>query len=389
LTKTNNLTPEKLYNKSNMRKNPTSQLEYFHSETNETATEPTQYNRKLKIGLLSTRFFSLPPIGYSGIEQVVWDLACALDKLGHEVTLFAPQGSRASTHGQLVEIGEAIQTPNINCLKAELEIYDYLREEIKNLDILHGHNWFGIEYLKKASNEKILVAHTHHNNNISWLNFYKPLFNLNLISISDWTKDVFAKQGFASCRCYNGINLDRYKFQTKKDGRFMFIGRIIKAKGPHLAIKAAREAGVGLDIIGSTTFVNDKDYVREVTKLCDGKQIKFIGEVSHETKIKYLQSARGLLIPSQFGEPFGLISVEAMACGTPPIALNDGALKEVIIDEETGFICDSIDQMVSRMKQVDFINLQACRKRAEQFSREKMAGEYVKLYLSIINGQEW
>jgi glycosyltransferase involved in cell wall biosynthesis len=309
--------------------------------------------------------------------------------LGHEVTLFAPKGSTAPPNGKLVEIGEAYQSCNVNWLKSELEAYDFFRDNLEDLDILHGHNWFGFEYLGKLLNKDLNVTHTHHGLSVNSLEMFKSLFKLNLISISEWTRQVFFQQGFSAKRCYNGVNLDVFSFQKEKSDRLMFLGRISPAKAPHLAVKAAREAGAKLDIVGSTTFVDDVDYVHEVKRLCDGDQIRFIGEVSQEDKIKYLQNARGLLIPSQFGEPFGLISVEAMACGTVPIALDDGALREIIIDDQTGFICNSIEQMADRINELELIDTNTCRKRSMQFSREKMAQEYLKLYTSIINGQEW
>jgi glycosyltransferase involved in cell wall biosynthesis len=278
---------------------------------------------------------------------------------------------------------------NINWVQAELQAYDTFRDKLEDLDILHGHNHFGFEYLGKIRCEGLHVAHTHHNLSASWLNMFKPLFKLNLISISDWTRSVFAQQGLPSRRCYNGVDLDRYQFRAEKGERFMFLGRISRGKAPHSAIKAAREAGIGLDVIGTPTFVDDANYVSEVKSMCDDKQVRFIGEVSQEEKIEYLQNAKGLLIPSQFGEPFGLVSVEAMACGTPPIALDDGALKEIILDGQTGFVCCSVDQMTRRIKEVGKIEPYACRERAKQFSREKMAEEYVKLYRAIISGKEW
>ncbi|MCL1976524.1 MAG: glycosyltransferase [Candidatus Bathyarchaeota archaeon] len=382
--------PEKIPIKPWSRNVLTQQYEPFFYDAKKDQINPDTCSKKLRIGLLSTRFFGVPPSGYSGLEQVVWDLACGLDSLGHEVTLFAPKGSQPPPHGRLVEIGDAYQTCMVNWLGAELEAYDFLRnDEMNDLDILHGHNWFGIEYLRKARNKELHVAHTHHGLNVSWFNMFKQLFKLNLISISDWTKEVFASQGFNARRCYNGVNVDRYEFQKDKTARLMFLGRISQSKAPHIAIKAARDAGVGLDVVGSTSFIDDPDYVADVKKLCDGKQVRFIGEVGQEEKIEYLKNAKGLLIPSNFGEPFGLISIEAMACGTVPIALNDGALKEIIKDGQTGFICNSVDQMVARIREIELIDSKVCRVWAKEFSREKMAQEYVKLYHDIINGQEW
>jgi glycosyltransferase involved in cell wall biosynthesis/predicted SAM-dependent methyltransferase len=349
--------------------------------------------KKINVGLLSTMFFGVPPVGYSGLEQIVWDLACGLDELGHNVTLFAPKGSHAPPHGKLIETGEAINSTDVDWFKAEQDAYQVLKDNLSEIDILHGHNWFGFEYLAKLQKPDLKITHTHHGglnqHNIESWSGIKQLHKLNLIAISDWMSNVYASKGFASRRCYNGIDLHKYKCKVEKDDRFMFLGRIAPSKAPHLAIEAALRAGAGLDIVGSTSFVNDPKYVEEIKHSCDGEQIKFIGEVDPTTKVRYLQNAKGLLIPSRFGEPFGLISIESMACGTPPIAFNDGALKEIIIDGETGFICNTIDEMVQRMKCIESINPNDCRKRAQQFSRRKMAKDYVNMYEAILSGYEW
>jgi glycosyltransferase involved in cell wall biosynthesis len=369
---------------------------FFYGKINESTGKPIHAHQgKLKIGLLSTRFFGVPPSGYSGLEQVVWDLAFALDELGHEVTLFAPEGSQSPPHGKLVETGNAIHNVNANWIQAEKQAYKIISDKLSDLDldILHGHNHFGFEYYAKACNPELCVTHTHHESlnylNVAWWNQFKGQFKLNLVAISNYMAQAYAQQGFKALCCYNGVDLEKYKFQHEKSARFMFLGRIIKAKGPHLAIEAARKAGVELDIVGSTSFVDDSEYVNQVKKLCEGEQIRFIGEVSPEVKIDYLRNAKGLLIPSSFGEPFGLISIEAMACGTVPIALDDGALKEIIVDGQSGFLCNSIEQMAARIKDVEILHPEDCRERANRFSRKRMAQEYVKLYEAILDGKTW
>jgi len=350
-------------------------------------------NRKLNIGLLSTRFFGVPPSGYSGLEQIVWNLACELDKMGHKVTLFAPKGSVAPPHGKLVETGEALHSTEVDWFKAEQDAYWTVKDNIGDLDILHGHNWFGFEYLAKLEKPQLKITHTHHGGlnrlNLASLAGVKRLYKLNLVAISDWMADVYASQGFASRRCYNGVDLSAYQFQEEKGERFLFLGRVAPSKAPHIAIEAAKRAGACLDIVGATSFVSDSDYVDRVKQLCDGEKIRFVGEVNHSTKLDYLRNAKGLLIPSTFGEPFGLISIEAMACGTAPIALNDGALKEIIINDESGYICNTVDEMVFRMKNIGSINHKKCRRRAQCFSTKKMTLQYVNRYQNILDGFEW
>jgi glycosyltransferase involved in cell wall biosynthesis len=343
---------------------------------------------KLKIGLISSPFFTVPPQRYGGLEQVVWDLADGLSKLGYDVTLFAPKGSKTPPNGHLVECGEPLLDVRVNWVEAERKAFDIYEKELQGLDIIHGHNWFGFEYLAKVHNPKLKVCHTHHGGlNPEWWARSKPPFKLNLIAISDWMTNVYNSQGFKSKRVYNGVDMDKYLFQKEKSDRLMFLGRISRIKAPHLAVEIAKKTGLGLDIVGGTSFVDDPSYVEQVKGMCDG-DIKFIGEVDQETKVKYLQNAKALIVPSVFGEPFGLISVEAMAVGTPVIALADGAIPEVVSNGVSGHVCNSIEEMCEVVKS-NSIKPDECRSRAMMFSKENMARAYEALYLEILNGGEW
>lgn len=354
-------------------------------------------DEKLNIGLLSTPFFGCPPPGYSGLEQVVWDLANGLSELGHTVTLFAPKGSKAPPNGLLVETGEALNAVNVDWRLAEENAFNLIKNVPTTIDILHGHTWFGYEYSTKQSFPALKVCHTHHGHiNMDWWNTRAP-FKLNLITISKWMKSLAEQQGFKSEYVYNGIDLNRYKFSIDKSKNFVYVGRISKFKQPHVAIEFAKRLGVELDVIGGT-FVDDIEYLRSIEKMCDGHQIRFWPDATHDFKVEKLQKARALLFPSAMGEPFGLVAAEAMACGAPVIALNDGAISEVVQDKVTGFICKDIDEMISKCKlgvnnitaPIDEISNIWCRSRVESnFSRKVMAQNYLALYEKILKGEEW
>lgn len=361
---------------------------YVEASPKKEAYVPTATKGKLRIGMVSSPFFGVPPKGYSGLEMVVWDLCCALAKMGHEVTLFAPKGSQAPLNGKLVETGEPAQSVKVDWLKAERDNYEIIKNQLGGLDIIHGHGWFGFEYLAKTRNPQLKVCHTHHGGlSLDWWSRSKPPFKLNLIGISQWMQTVYRSQGFESRFVYNGVDLDKYVYHKRKGDRLMFLGRISRIKAPHTAIEVAKKAGIGLDVVGGTSFVDDPSYVEQVRSMCDGKQTVFVGEVDHETKLKYLQKAKALLVPSRFGEPFGLISVEAMAVGTPVIALNDGALSEVV--KEGGIMCNDSESMVYAVKQVGGILPKDCRTNAGRFSRERMAENYLQKYYEVLSGNEW
>ncbi len=342
--------------------------------------------KKLRIALISTPFFTVPPTGYSGLEQIVWDLAEGLDELGHEVTIFAPDGSRATKHGYVVHTGPSVNTVNVNWLEEEKRMYGVYKNIItpEKYDVVHGSTWFGTEFLLKISNPKLNVVHTHHGH-CMW-NTPPPVDKLNLVTISKFMKNLteqhFKQKGFdVPCSyVYNGIDLNKYPFQQVKSDRLLFVGRLSKFKQPHVAVELARRTGHGLDILGGT-FVDSPEYVAQLDKLVENDpNIKIYKDVTHEFKIKKMQEAKALIFPSKMGEPAGLVAEESMSCGTPVIAFDDGAIKEYTIHGKTGFICNTIEEMVEAVKNIHTIRPEDCRKRAEELSRETMAKNYITLY---------
>jgi glycosyltransferase involved in cell wall biosynthesis/predicted SAM-dependent methyltransferase len=348
----------------------------------------------LNIGLISTTFFGCPPKGYSGLEMVVWDLAEGLAELGHKVRLFAPEGSKAPTNGELVITGPALQTVNVDWIAAEESINQVVAKYSKDLDILHGHNWFGFEYSLHGTGPKI--CHTHHGHiNPQWWLQSPPPYKLNFIAISKWMKSLYSRQGITNEFVYNGLDLSRYPFSENKGDRLLYVGRISKFKQPHVAIELAKKLKLGLDIVGGT-FVDDQAYVEDIKKACDGKQITFNPDVTHEEKIKFMQTAKCLVFPSAMGEPFGLVAAETMACGTPVLALNDGAIGEVVNTGVTGFVCNSTNELINSVEKLESLyktlNVpNACRVRSlTMFSRKIMAENYVKAYRQMLTpGGEW
>jgi glycosyltransferase involved in cell wall biosynthesis len=219
----------------------------------------------------------------------------------------------------------------------------------------------------------------------------------NLVAISNWMKtytEQYFKQIGYNINCeyvHNGIDIRKYSFNPdiKRTDRLLYVGRFSKFKRPHMAIEVAKRIDLPIDLIGGT-FVDDINYMKEIESMCDDKDIVMYKDASQDFKIRKMQEAKCLIFPSKMGEPLGLVAQEAMACGTPVIAARDGAIPETVIDGQTGFICDTEDQMVDAIKNIDKIYPSKCRKHVEDnFSRIKMAKNYENLYRYIISGNEW
>ena len=337
---------------------------------------------KMKVALLSTSIFPpCPDLKYAGIEAVVHNLGVALAKDGHEVLVVGTKGTQ-------VEGCEVLETVELsedrNCFDVGREAYEIWKNQVDGFDVVHGHNCWAFEYLYAREHPDATVVQTHHGG-INWRREDSTTFP-NLLAVSQFAALELRKLGYPARHAYNGIDLDDYPFKEEKGDRLLFTGRFTTSKGVHLALEVARKTGLGLDLVGPTHSA-DQQYGHRIRDQCDGERFRVWGEVSKDVKVQLMQDAKAILIPSQWGEPFGLIAAEAMACGTPALCLNDGALKEVVAHGRTGFICDSLDQMVQAVHRVDEMDPRRCRQRVENlFSKEVMAQNYLHLYREAQTG---
>lgn len=343
----------------------------------------------MKILLVSTSCFNVPPPTYAGLERIVYDLAVGLCDLGNEVTIAATKGSKARAEGEKYDVIETVDfTGDLRAFGQEEDAYKIYKDKMKDFDIVHSHNWLAHPYLHKQEHPELKLIHTHHGH-INWRT-PPPVKFPNLCAISNFMAlEYSARLGISTRFVHNGIDLGLYKFLKEKGERLLYVGRFAKYKMPHAAIDIARRLRMPLDLLGGTTFVEDPGYVNRIYDQCDGKQIRWFGEAPHDIKIKLMQNAKCLLFPSQMSEPFGLVALESLACGTPVVTLKDGAIPEVVKDNEVGFVCKSVDEMCEAVKKVDEIKPEACRKWAEGFSRRAMAEKYLSYYNQIISGDEW
>ncbi len=320
----------------------------------------------MKIGVVSTPIFRVPVVGYSGLEHLAWQQAKGLAAKGHNVVLFAPDGSECP--GVTVfPIGPAGQTD-------EKSAYAKYWPELLKLDVICDNSWQKWPYqLKMEGRLKAPSLAWMHAPVATMINKLPPVEKPCFVCISEDQKLHFeALFGKPAWRCYNGICLETYRSTgVPRTERYLFLGRFSTIKGPDLSIEACIKSGVELDLIGDTSITGEPEFLEKCTRLADDKQIKMVGPVSRGECVWWYSRAKGFThLNQRFREPFGLAPVEAQACGLPVIAWRYGALPEIVKHGETGFLVDSLDEVVDLLKSdaIHTINRDRCREWASQFS---------------------
>jgi glycosyltransferase involved in cell wall biosynthesis len=350
----------------------------------------------MKIALVAPPLLKTPPTGYGGLERVLYDLGCALASKGEDVTLIAPKGSHIDG-GKVIETITAPERTDVDWLCCEGDAYNIYAKELNKFDIIHDHSWFGFPYIAKFGNQNLKICHTHHGH-LNWdpTKIPEQIKPINLIGISKYMQNEYREQGWSAKYVYNGINLNKYPLYNGDREGLVFVGRISKLKNPHLAIRAAIETRQHIDVIGGS-FVDDKNYLNDVKKMCEdsGGRATLHLDLPHEEKVRLVQKAKACLVLSEFREPYGLVAAESMAMGTPVIAYNDGALREVVGEDGfAGYVCNTYEEAVKRIRDFpdgfgETLSPIKCRKRAMMFRRDIMAENYLKLYKEVIDGKNW
>jgi glycosyltransferase involved in cell wall biosynthesis len=337
----------------------------------------------MRIGIISPLEMRVPPVAYGGTELIVSLLTEEYVKRGHEVTLFASGDS--ITRARLVSVCQHYlrgSDRDKNILNM-LNVASCL-EKAHNFDIIHNNTL--LEGMSIASLVKTPMLTTLHGNlQGDWrvlFAHYSGWYN----TISRSAKSLLPeKERFAGI-IYNAINVKEYPFNRAVNRSYMlFLSRISPEKGPHLAIEVAKKTGMRLIIAGNVDTLDEQYFRKEIIPKINGDQIKYVGEVGFERKIELMSGAYCLLAPITWPEPFGLFMVEAMACGTPVIVLNQGSAPEVVRNGQTGFIVNTLTEMVDAAGNIPRINRATCRRNVEdRFDAPRMAEDYLRAYEYIL-----
>jgi glycosyltransferase involved in cell wall biosynthesis len=341
----------------------------------------------MRVAVVAPVWFPVPPRGYGGIELVVSLLADGLVDAGHDVTLFASGGSvtKATLVSPMDEPPDPKELGN-TWYEAYHGLAAYLR--VEGFDVVHDHGGVVGPSCGALLGRHPPVVHTLHG---PWTRSTRLFYSLaheyvDLVAISEAQRDDNLEVSYAGV-VHNGIDLAAYPYRDSKDGFLVYIGRSNADKGPKQAIEIARRAAMPLQMILKRSEPTEAEYFhREIEPLL-GPDIELHEGVSHEAKVELLGRATAMIFPIRWPEPFGLVMVEAMACGTPVVTTNWGAAPEVVLDGVTGFRRDTDDDLVQAVAAARSLSPAACRAWvAEQFSGPAMVEAYTKVYEQVLAG---
>jgi glycosyltransferase involved in cell wall biosynthesis len=339
----------------------------------------------MRVALLGPVWFPIPPTGYGGIEWVVSLLAEGLVEAGHDVTLFASGDSR--TTAKLVSVFDVAPSLRIGQTLPELEHALACYAQAGDFDVVNDHS--GPPAAALGGTVATPVVHTVHGPLDGEAGpIYEQIARVapavRLISLSLNQRRPKPDLPWIA-NCPNALDLHAYPVQPHRGEYLLFLGRLSPDKGAHRAIEVARETGLPLKLAGKMNEPPEKEYFETQVRPKLRWGIEYLGEVSHAEKVDLLQNARATLFPIEWEEPFGLVMIESMACGTPVIATRWGAVPEVIEHGLSGIVVDDYRQMGAALEEADRLDPLECRRYVEErFSRDRMVADYVAAYEAVI-----
>jgi glycosyltransferase involved in cell wall biosynthesis len=341
----------------------------------------------MKIAQIAPLMESVPPRLYGGTERIVSYLTDELVRLGHEVTLFASADS--VTAAELVSCASMALRLDGNVrdpIPYYMLMLDRVRRLAEEFEILHFHiDQFHFPLFRQMADRTVTTLHGRQD-----VPDLKPLYlgfsEMPLVSISNAQRQPIGNANFVET-IHHGIPANLHTpIYNPRGGYVAFLGRISPEKRPDRAIRIARALGIRLKIAAKVDKVDEAYFRQEIAPLLDDPGVEFIGEIDERSKTQFLGEALALLFPIDWPEPFGLVMIEAMACGTPVLAFRRGSVSEIIDEGVTGAIVDTVDEAVWMLPRVIALDRHAVRRQFEQrFTSARMATDYVALYRSLLN----
>jgi glycosyltransferase involved in cell wall biosynthesis len=338
----------------------------------------------MRIAQVSPLFESVPPKSYGGTERIVSYLTDELVRQGHDVTLFASGDS--STTARLIPVcGKALRLDK-SCsdpIAHHIRLVDVVFEHASEFDVIHFH----IDYLHFPLTARHNVLHVTTQHGRLDLPDLAPLFrrfrDAPLVSISQAQREPMRWANWQAT-VYHGLPETLYHYHETPEGYLAFLGRISPEKGIDRAIEIAKRSGRKIRIAAKVDAADEKYYRELIAPLMEDPVCEFLGEIGDSEKDDFLGNASALLFPIDWPEPFGVVLIEAMACGTPVIAYPGGSVEEVVEDGVSGLVVHDIDEAVGAVENIGRLSRWQCYQAfLQRFSARRMANDYLRVYKSL------
>jgi glycosyltransferase involved in cell wall biosynthesis len=340
----------------------------------------------MRIAQVAPLYESVPPKYYGGTERVVSYLTEELVRQGHEVTLFASGDSVTKAH--LVAGCRRSLRLDKHCVDQmahHIVMLEEVFQRLSDFDVIHFH----VDYLHFPLSRRQAIAHVttlHGRLDIPDLvSLYEKFPEMPVVSISNAQRRPLPGANWQAT-VYHGLPADLYRFREEPGSYFAFLGRISPEKRVDRAIEIAKQLSIPLRIAAKVDWVDKEYFETMVEPLLRDPLVEFVGEIGDGEKDEFLRNAYALLFPIDWPEPFGLVMIEAMACGTPVIAYRNGAVPEVMEEGRTGFIVKELEDAVAAARRIPELSRARCREVFEtRFTSMRMASDYVQVYERIIH----
>jgi glycosyltransferase involved in cell wall biosynthesis len=343
----------------------------------------------MRIAQVAPLYESVPPKLYGGTERVVSWLTEELVRLGHEVTLFASGDSQ--TTAKLVAACPRALWRDERCretLPHHIRLMELVFQDVSRFDVIHFHSdYLHFPLLRRHPCASVTTLHGRlHVPDLGAL--FEEYADVPLVSISDDQRRPMPRANWRGT-VYHGLPRDLHTFGEGSGDYLAFLGRVSPEKGLDRAIAIARQAGVPLKV-AAKVYPEERGYFKQTIEplLHESRSfVEFLGEVGGRAKDEFLGNARALLFPIDWPEPFGLVMIEALACGTPVIAWPCGSVPEVITNGVSGFVVNGIEQAAEAVGRVQWLSRRDCRKVFEErFDAARMTGDYLQVYRRLLQG---
>lgn len=339
----------------------------------------------MKLAQVAPLWESVPPKLYGGTERIVSYVTEELVRMGHEVTLFASGDSETAARLEAV-CPQALRL-NAGIFNRDAPMIMLQERSLGatgDFDLIHSHLDFLGFPLGRRNTVPVLTTLHGRLDLPELVPVFREYADMPLVSISNAQRRPISWANWQGT-VHHGLPRDLYSVHPQSDRYLAFVGRIATEKRPDHAVQLAKRTGRQLRLAAKVDPADQQYYQSEIEPLLDHPLVEFIGEISDAEKNEFIGNAAALVCPYDWPEPFGLVLIEALACGTPVIAYRRGSIPEIIEDGVTGFVCETLAEMAEAVERLPSLDRQRCRASFEaRFTADRMARDYVALYERVI-----